>query len=129
MIEQLSKKVTNKEGVQIVTNYKDAVNWCGSSYVLCNNIPEIDQGVYDNARFEFKDDVEIYQWFITDASESTVKYLEDRFGLLFTYSDILDCFVLCVDHYGTAWDYVYCADNEMDTVAKRSLNKLKKAVQ
>jgi hypothetical protein len=27
-------------------------------------------------------------------------------GLLFTYSDLLDCDVLCVDHWGTSWDYV-----------------------
>jgi hypothetical protein len=26
----------------------------------------------------------------------------------YLYSDLLDLYILCVDHYGTSWDYVYC---------------------
>lgn len=49
---------------------------------------------------------EIFQWLITDCSESDVQYLRETFGLLFTYSDLLDCYILCVTHWGTGWDYV-----------------------
>lgn len=94
------------------TNYRVATQWCNNSYVLCNNIPAIDETIYDNMRFSLEDEdgdyIEIYQWFISDCSESDVRYLEDAFGLLFTYSDLLDCYILCVPHYGTSWDYVYC---------------------
>lgn len=94
------------------TTYSEAVNWLHNSYVLCNNIPEVDQSIWDNMRFNYYDEdnnpIEIYQWYITSASESDVEYLEKNFGLLFTYSDKLDCFILCVDHYGTSWDYVAC---------------------
>lgn len=52
------------------------------------------------------DQVEIYQWYITDCSKWDMEYLRDTFGLLFTYSDMLDCYILCVTHFGTGWDYV-----------------------
>lgn len=81
-----------------------------NSLILCNDITN-DPSLYDNMRFSVveQDDNfrEIYQWFLTDCSESEVEFLEQHFGLLFTYSKMLDLFVLCVDHYGTAWDYVY----------------------
>ena len=96
-----------------MTNYKVAVSWLGNAIILCNNITEIDPSVFDNVRFSTYDEkkdtyTEIYQWCITDCSEEDVEYLEQTFGLLFTYSDLLEKFILCVDHYGTAWDYVEC---------------------
>ena len=131
-ITQLSKEYTNKEGTKIVTNYKDAVNWLNNSYVLCNRIGDmnIDESIFDNARFEYLDEdtdeyTEIYQWFITDASESDIEYLEKRFGLLFTYSDLLDTYVLCVDHLGTSWDYVGCDDSEKDEYFKNQIKGAK----
>lgn len=93
------------------TTYRIATHWLGNSYILANSIAQ-DESVFDNFRFEFYDEnekpVEIYQWYITDANESDVEWLEDTFGLLFTYSELLDCFILCVDHCGTGWDYVPC---------------------
>jgi hypothetical protein len=90
------------------TNYKVATKWCNNSYVMCNNITEIDSSVIDNMRFEldYESGEEIYQFFISDCSEWDVEFLEENFGLLFSYSDLLDCYILCVNHYGTAWDYV-----------------------
>lgn len=89
------------------TNYKKAVKWLNNSLILCNDIPVIDESVYDNIRFGLEGEIEIYQWFLTDCSESDVEYLEQHFGLKFTFSDTLDLYVLCVDHYGTSWEYVY----------------------
>ena len=90
------------------TTYRIATEWLHNDYILCNNIAEIDESIWDNCRFNYEDeDGEIYQYFITDASESDVAWLEENFpDLLFTYSDKLDCFILCVDHCGTGWDYV-----------------------
>lgn len=94
------------------TTYSIATHWLDGGLVLCNNIGEIDSSVYDNARFSWDDDdgepVEVFQWFLTSWSESDVEYLERVFGLLFTYSDSLDCFVLCVPHWGTMWSGVSC---------------------
>lgn len=111
-----SMKHTNSQGTKIVTNYEDAVNYLHNDFILCNEIPSIDDTVYDNMRFnnEYEDgtNIEIYQWFLTNASLGDVEYLKNRFDLLFTYSDNLDPYVLCVPHYGTSWDYVECQDNE-----------------
>lgn len=105
------------------TNYAVAVNWCNNNYILQNNICEIDPSVYDNFRFNIEDDEtgeyhEIFQWFITDASDGDVEYLENTFGLLFTYSDLLGHYILCVDHYGTGWDYVYCETTNENAAAE-----------
>lgn len=101
------------EEKKMYTNYRVATKWLNNSYILCNHIGEIDQTIWDNMRFELHNEeteeyTEIYQWFISDCSDEDVRYLEDTFGLLFTYSELLECYILCVDHYGTSWDYVSC---------------------
>ena len=108
------------------TNYKVAVNWCNNNLILCNNICEIDESVIENCRFDFYDEeteeyTEIFQWFLTDCNQFDVEFLEEHFGLLFSYSDKLDMYILCVNHYGTSWDYVYC-DTDLEC-AKRELGE------
>lgn len=125
------------------TNYAVAVNWCHNNFILWNDIVSYDSSVYENIRFscsyledvdgnEYADesevpegveianevDREIFQWFITDCTDDDVLYLENTFGLLFTYSDMLGKYILCVDHYGTAWDYVYCETTNEHAQAK-----------
>ena len=92
----------------IKTNYTTAVNWLHNSLILYNEITKIDDSIWDNCRFNFDEIDDIYQFYLTDCTESDVQYLESHFGLLFTYSGLLDLFVLCVDHYGTRWDCVDC---------------------
>ena len=99
------------------TTYRIATKWLNNNFILCNNIAEIDESIWENCRFNLEDEDgntrDIFQYFITDASESDVEWLEKNFPeLLFTYSDKLDCFILCVDHYGTGWDYVSCEISE-----------------
>ena len=113
------------------TNYGVAVNWLNNNFILCNEIQNLDQSIFDNARFGFfyytdedgnqyesesdyegeeelnENSRDIFQYYLTDCSESDVDFLEETFpGLLFTYSDLLGLYVLCVDHYGTNWYYV-----------------------
>lgn len=107
--------------MKYTTNYKVATSWLHNSLILCNNIVEKDLSVYDNMRFSNYDEeddtyTDIYQWFLTDCSESDVEYLEEHFGLLFSYSDLLGLYILCVDHYGTGWDYVSC-DTDLEYAA------------
>ena len=95
------------------TNYAVAVNWCRNNFILLNEIQTLDQSIYDNCHFDIYDEendeyTDIFQWYLTDCSEGDVEFLEAHFGLLFTYSDLLDKYILCVDHFGTSWDYVEC---------------------
>jgi hypothetical protein len=128
MLEQQSKKFSNKQGVSIVTNYMDAVHWLHNSYIMCNNLPEIDESIFENFRFDYYDEnqdpTEVYQWFLCSGCESDIEYLEKRFGLKFTYSDKLDLFVLCVTHFGTSWDYVFNPDAEADKYWKDQIDRI-----
>ena len=113
------------------TNYSVAVNWFNNDFILCNEIQNLDPSIFDNAHFGFfyytdedgnqyesesdyegeeelnENSRDIFQYYLTDCSESDVEFLEESFPyLLFTYSDLLGLYVLCVDHYGTNWYYV-----------------------
>lgn len=74
-----------------------------NNIVLCNNIAKVDYSIFDN----IDSDLEIYQYYLCYLSESDLQY-NSRFNdcLIFGYSDMLDLYVLCVDHWGTSWDYV-----------------------
>ena len=106
-----------------LTNYFIAVHWLHNSLILCNGIVEVDPSVYDNMRFdlynEYDEPKDIYQWYLTDCSQSDVEYLEKHFGLLFTYSETLDLFVLCVDHWGTPWKGV-AVDTDLEYAAEEA---------
>lgn len=96
------------------TNYSIAVHWCHNALILCNEIVNIDPSVYDNIEWpdseeseEEREAHEIYMWFLTDCNRFDKEYLQSHFpGLIFSYSEKLALWVLCVDHYGTGWDYV-----------------------
>lgn len=103
--------------MKTVNNYLDAVNYFNNHRVLCNNAMKLDaESWFDNLWGDWFDEdseemPEIYQTYITDCSEDDVRYLCDWFGLLFYYSETLDCFILCVPHWGTSWSYVSVEDN------------------
>lgn len=98
---------------RVFTNYSTAVKWLGTNLVLCNNVAELDESIWDNFTRDIYDEesgqhTEIYQWYIVDCSQSEISWLVRNFDLIFTYSEKLDCYILAVDHYGTSWDYVEC---------------------
>ena len=94
------------------TDFATVINWLSPSLILCNHIGEIDPSIYDNEQFNIYDEEtdeckEIFQYYLTNLNQDDVEWLNKTFnGLLFTYSDLLECYVLCVDHYGTPWNGV-----------------------
>ena len=102
--------------------------------VLCNKLPEIDSSIWDNiqtgnpfyyvdengeyrTKEEYENDEtgtieeyqgDIYQFFLCNLSKWDLKEIQsfESESILISYSDLLDCDVLMVQHFGTSWDYV-----------------------
>ena len=133
-IEEL-KKIYEKMGSYELENgyasYKTVIDRFIGDLVLCNKITEVDYSVYENmnnnayyyvdkngdyrTKKEYENDEngeieqeycdDIYQWFLCNLNEFKVEQLE-KAGVILSYSDLLECDVLCVDHWGTSWSYV-----------------------
>lgn len=89
------------------TTYDKAVKFLHNNYILCNDITNLEDDYLD-FRFDLDSNDTIFQFFLTDCSEDDVNFLEKTFNLKFAHSEKLDLYVLCVDHFGTSWDYVPC---------------------
>ena len=124
-----SEKMGNYEKERGYASYRTIVEYFIGDIVLCNNITEIDESIYDNLPIKeryynendeeiteeeyYNDDnayfdnsaPEIYQYYLCHVSDYEKEQCE-KAGLILSYSDKLECDVLCVDHWGTSWDYV-----------------------
>jgi hypothetical protein len=88
-------------------SYSEAITKVCDSIILANNLPELDPTIYDDLANKIDSDrpVDIFQWFITDCSESDIEYANKTFPeLLFAHSEALDLYILCVPFYGMSWD-------------------------
>lgn len=120
-------------------SYRTIIERFIGDIVLCNNIVDIDESIFENMNAnayyyiddngnyrtleEYNNDTtgeireeyaEIYQYFVCNVSNLDLKYLEQA-GIIMSYSDKLDCDVLCVDHLGTSWEYVLSDVKLFDT--------------
>lgn len=88
-------------------SYRRLIDRYIDDLVLCNNIVNIDNTVFENMQNidVDDDDFEIYQYYLCNLSEFERENLLD-YGVSLSYSELLDCDVLLVDHWGTSWDYV-----------------------
>jgi len=99
--------------------------------VLLNNIQEIDPyfdpyiDMYTGEENEEMPD--FYQYYITDMSDSSVEWSNRVFPkLYYTFSDLLDSWILCVPHYGTSWDYVSTQYIGMINISKEEYERFNK---
>ena len=112
-----SERMGKYEIEQGYASYKTIIDYFIGDIVLCNNIIGIDSSVYDNMEYETENEEdypEIYQYFICNLSDWE-KEQAKKAGLILSYSDMLECDVLCVDHLGTSWDYVLTDVRLFDT--------------
>lgn len=126
-----NNKMGDYEKEQGYASYRTIIDLFVGDIVLCNNITEIDESVYYNMIQEdetkyynengeeisedeyYEDDnayaenntPEIFQYYLCNISTWDKEQLQ-KAGIILSYSDKLDCDVLCVDHWGTSWDYV-----------------------
>ena len=97
-------------------SYRTLVNRFIGDLVLCNNIVKIDTSIWDNVLVgelydeETESYPEIYQCYACNVGQFEIDCMREltknNNDIILTYSDVLDCNILMVDHYGTSWDYV-----------------------
>lgn len=70
-------------------------------------IGELEDMATEYAEYE-TDSYEFYQYYIIYISNFNLEYLQKckQKTLKICYSELLDCYVLCADHFGTSWDYI-----------------------
>lgn len=56
---------------------------------------------FEENKYDYEKQVDIFQYYLVRDP-----YWLEQAGELVLYSDLLDCYVWCIDHWGTAWDYV-----------------------
>ena len=86
-------------------SYRTVINMFISDAVLCNEIAKLDDSIFYNVNENYCEETEIYQYYLCNLSEYEQEQLTNC-GIILSYSDMLDCDVLMVDHFGTSWDYV-----------------------
>ena len=98
-----NKEKLNSEELRTgCVSYRRVIDRYISDLVLCNKIEEIDSNIFDNMSIY---EEEIYQYYLCNLSEFEKEKLKE-YGIILSYSNILELDVLCVEHYGTSWDYV-----------------------
>lgn len=98
-------KMGNYEKERGYASYRTVINMYISDAVLCNEIAKLDDSIFYNVNENYCEEKEIYQYYLCNLSEYEKEQLTNC-GIILSYSDMLDCDVLMVDHFGTSWDYV-----------------------
>lgn len=120
-------------------SYRTIIDLFAGDIVLCNEIINADPSVWDNmeggcyyintttgeevSEEEYNNDTtgeieqeftDIYQYYVCNLSDYEKERLQQA-GVILSYSDLLSLDVICVDHWGTSWDYVLTNVKLFDT--------------
>ena len=104
-----TKRMGEYELEQGYASYKTIVDYFIGDIVLCNSIIDVDYDIINNIDIDEEhediENFEIFQYYLCNLGQFEREQAK-KAGLILSYSDILDCDILCVDHFGTSWDYV-----------------------
>ena len=135
-----SSKMGDYETENGYASYRTIIDYFCGNIVLCNNIVSVDVSIYENmnnnglyyyntetneeaTQEDYNNDEkgiieveypEIYQYFICNLTDYNKEQLE-KAGVILSYSNMLECDILCVEHWGTSWDYVLTNVKLFDT--------------
>ena len=112
--EEEQKKLNEYEREHKKISYRTLLNRLNINCILCNNIVNIDEFLFDNivcgSVYDEENDEyeEIYQYYVIDANDDDIKFINNWYKdeLIIAYSETLENYILLVDHFGTSWDYV-----------------------
>lgn len=107
----VSKENLNEEELKTgKVSYKRIIDRFVGNTVLCNNIDNLDTTIWDNIRTNnaYEEmNFDIYQYLLCNINSFDLEKLEELGNpLILSYSEMLECDVLMVDHCGTSWDYI-----------------------
>lgn len=105
-------------------NYITLFNFLFTDSILCNNIVKIDSEFYYNEEIKENEDddeyLEYYQYYLVNVDEWRLEkykeYLQEKnkkSNISLFYSELLDCYVVGISHFGTSWRCV-CTDVVID---------------
>lgn len=100
-----NEKMGNYEKERGYASYRTIINTYISDAVLCNEIAKLDDSIFYNVNENIRDNNDVYQYYLCNLSDYEKEQLT-KCGIILSYSDMLMCDVLIVDHFGTSWDYV-----------------------
>lgn len=92
-------------------SYRRIIDRYIQDLVLCNDIANIENSIEEqlidryDLGLEEDEYLDIYQYYLCNLNEFEEETLRE-WGILIAYSNILNVDILCVDHFGTSWDYV-----------------------
>lgn len=109
----MNKEIKSVDDVKTLSDFIDFIN---ADMILCNNITKVDECLFDDQNLEPsmywdinvkktpKRPIDIYQYFII--SDDTAENFKRWTDYPIFYSNVLDCYVLGITHYGTSWDNI-----------------------
>ena len=114
LCESRFKELNEYEKEHKRISYRTLLNYYNITPILCNNIINIEECLYDNIEvgsiYNEEEDYyeDIYQYFIIDLSQWELEDIKEKYNeeLIICYSEMLDNYILCVNHFGTGWSYV-----------------------
>lgn len=121
-----------------VISYATLIKYYDMTPILCNNIENVDPSIIDDIQvgsLSYTDEdgeeiyKDIYQYYIVNLNnwdiESLQKYDDE---IIIAYSEVLDNYILLVDHFGTLWsgvltDIEFTTDYEKYQEWEKSIKK------
>ena len=111
------EKWSDEEKKYKKASFKTLVDLYFENRLLCNNILDLDENLFDclevgSLEDENGDYKEIFQFFLVDLNSWDLESLQELEeannddSIILFYCNKLDLYVLGVDHLGTSWDYV-----------------------
>lgn len=89
------------------TDYNTAIHWLGNQYIKLDIINELDKNLKLDT-YNVLDYRDVCEWYLCNCTHEEMLYLAKNFNIAFAWSKLLCKYILCVNHFGTRWDYVRC---------------------